>query len=150
MSAQANIVAYDGAGTPVLHTFTPVEAFRELDVLVSSWRENLTSVPVYACPKVTSRLIRQKSGVYRASVRVEIPVMEAVLNQNAAGYTAPPKVAHVVTQEWVGYYHERSTQADRKLGRQLLINILGNIATSVTPSTAGPAKELIDDLISAS
>lgn len=76
--------------------------------------------------------------------------MEAVTNQNAAGYTAPPKVAHIVTQEWVGYYHERSTQADRKLGRQLLINILGGIATTVTPSTTGMVKELIDDITSAS
>ncbi len=150
MSAQANIVAFDGAGTPVSHTFTPVDAYREIGVLVAEWRENLSTVPTYACPKVSTRLQKLKSGVYRASVRLEVPVMESVSGQNAAGYTAAPKVAHTITQEWVGYYHERATQADRKLGRQLLINILGNITTSVTPSSTGPVKELVDDLISAS
>lgn len=73
--------------------------------------------------------------------------MEAVSGQNAAGYTAAPKVAYVNTVQIVGLFHERSTIAERRLVRQLALNIGGNISTSVAAVTTGPVPELIDQMI---
>lgn len=144
MSAIANIVAFDGAAPPVSHTFIPVSVVREGDEVTASWREALTNVPVYAQPNVTMKLKRMGSGVYRVSSRVEVPVMESISGQNAAGYTAAPKVAYVNTEETIGYFHERSDILGRRLVRQLSNNIMNGVATSVAPVTSGPAADLFD------
>lgn len=144
MAQIANIVAYDGAATPVLHTFIPVSVVREKDEVIADWREAIASVPVYAQPRVTMRLKRLGSGVYRVSSRVSVPVMETVGSQNAAGYTAAPKVAYEDTIETIGYFHERSVITGRRLVRQLAVNIDNGVATSVTPVTTGPVADLFD------
>lgn len=144
MAAIANLVAFDGASTPVSHTFLPVSVVRDKDEVVAEWREALASVPVYAQPRVTMKLKRMGSGVYRVSSRVSVPVMETVGAQNAAGYTAAPKVAFENTVETVGYFHERSDITGRRLVRQLAVNIDNGIATSVAPVTTGPAADLFD------
>lgn len=153
MSQQANIVAFDGAATPVAHTFVPIGAASDTKSgeLVAQWRESLTTVPDYALIRVkTSKVRNAKSGVYRVATVVEIPVMESVSGQNAAGYTAAPKVAYVNTVQVVGYFHERATIAEKRLARQLAVNIAGSVATSVAPVTTGPVPELMDQNISAS
>lgn len=144
MSSIANIVAFDGAATPVSHTFVPVSVTREKEKVTAFWREALAGVPVYAQPRVTMTLERLRSGVYRVVNRVEVPVQEVVTGSNAAGYSAAPKVAYINTVETTGLYHERSDVAGRRLARQLAVNIDGSIATSVTPVTTGPLPELFD------
>lgn len=148
MANIANIVAFDGATPPVAHTFVPVSVSREGATKVrAEWRETGLAVPTIAQPRLTITLERLKSGVYRAERRLVVPVMESVSGQNAAGYTAAPKVAHELTDIKVGMYHERSDVAGRRLVRQLGINIDGSIATSVTPVTTGAVPELIDLLV---
>lgn len=147
MSAIANIVAFDGAATPVSHTLVPESVTRNGDEVTAVWREQIASLPIYAQPLHTMKRKRMGSGVYRVSSRTEVPVMESVGAQNSAGYTAPPKVAHVLTTEVVGYYHERSTIEERRLARGLSNNInRGNTATFATVIT-GPAAELFDQLV---
>jgi len=148
MSAISNIAVYDGAATPVLHTLVPVSITREAGSVEAVWRENVSNLPVYANVSVVMKLTKLKSGVYRAYQRVAVPVMESVSGQNAAGYTAAPKVAYVNTYDSVGYFHERSDAAGRRLVRQLAINVQGNIGTSVAAATTGPLPELMDLLIS--
>lgn len=152
MSAQANIVAYDGASTPVSHTLVPISSAKDPQTGedVASWREGLTSVPDYAQVRCTSRAKKSKTGVWRVVIQVEVPVMESISGQNSAGYTAAPKVAYTNTVQVVGFFHERSTIAERRLARQLAVNIAGSVATSVTPVTTGPVPELIDQLVTAS
>lgn len=150
MSAQANIIAYDGAATPTIHTFVPVSSAETKGELVSCWREALTTVPAYAQLSVKTSEKRLASGMYRIVYSVSVPVMESIAGQNAAGYTAAPKVAYINTMNVIGYFHERSTIAERRLIRQLTVNTLGGVATSVVPVTTGPAAELFDQLISAS
>lgn len=144
MSQIANLVAFDGAATPVSHTFLPVSVVRDKDEVVAEWREALASVPVYAQPRVTMKMKRMGSGVYRVSSRVSVPVMETVGSQNAAGYTAAPKVAYENTVETIGYFHERSDITGRRLARQLAVNIDNGVATSVAPVTTGPIADLFD------
>lgn len=151
MSSQANIIAFDGAATPVSHTFTPSGAVVDsVNGYVASWREIIAALPTYAQAKVETTQKQLKSGVWRVSLTVSVPVMESVSGQNAAGYTASPKVAYTNTVSMVGYFHERATPAERRLARQLLVNIGNNISTTVAAAVTGPASELIDSNITAS
>lgn len=152
MSAQANIIAFDGAATPVSHTLVPVNSAVDPkdNALTATWREALTTVPLYAQIQCVMKQTKLKSGVWRVSTTVSVPVMESVSGQNSAGYTAAQKVAYVNTVVITGYYHERATIAERRLARQMAINIAGNVATSVTPVATGAAPELLDQNIVAS
>lgn len=148
MSAISNVVAYDGAATPVSHTFVPVSVSREgANKVRGEWRETGLAVPTIAQPRLSVTLEKLKSGVYRSERRLVVPVMESVSGQNAAGYTAAPKVAHEMTDVRTSFFHERSDVAGRRLVRQLGINIDGSIATSVAPVTTGPIPELMDLLV---
>lgn len=149
MSAIANITVYDGAATPVSHTLVAESISREKGETIAHWREQLASVPKNAQVNVTAKLSRLKSGVYKTDLRVEVPVMETVTNQNAAGYSAAPKIAYVNTMHCVGFFHERSDVAGRRLVRQLMTNLLNNVSTSVAAATTGMVPELVDQLVSA-
>lgn len=147
MANIANIVAFDGATPPISHTLIPISVTREKEKVTAIWREQLASVPVYAQISTTMSLERMKSGVYRVESRTVVPVMESISGQNAAGYTAVPKVAYEDTYMSVGFYHERSTIAGRRLVRQLGVNISNGVATTVAPVTTGPLPELFDLLV---
>lgn len=147
MATIANLVAFDGAATPVSHTFVPVSVTRENGTVSALWREQTASLPVYAQATVLAKSQRLPSGVYRVSIRVEVPVMEAVTNQNAAGYTAAPKVAYVNTVENVSYFHERSTITERRLARMLIVNLGNNVTTTVAAATAGMLPDAVDALV---
>lgn len=147
MANIANITVFDGAATPVSHTLVPVQIFREGRKVNADWKENLAGVPDYA--QMTLRISSEKlpSGVTKVTTRVEVPVMESVSGQNAAGYTAAPKVAYVDRAEEIHYVNPRSIIAGRRNARQILTNLLGNVSTTVTPATAGFAVDAIDNLI---
>lgn len=149
MSAIANIAVYDGAATPVLHTLVPVSVSRQGTDVLAEWREQVASLPAYAQVRASMKVSLLKSGVYKTEVKVVVPVMEAVLNQNAAGYTAAPKVAYENTITTVGFFHQRSSVTDRRLARQIMVNLSGNISTSVAAATTGPFSELFDQLVNA-
>lgn len=148
MSQQANIVAFDGAGTPATHTLTTIGVAKDAVAgLVADWREILAGVPNGAQPTLRMTKRTLKSGVERISIDLRISVMESVSGQNAAGYTAAPKVAFTDQHSYVGYFSERSAQVNRRLGRQWLVNIINGVATTVTPVTTGNAAELVDSAI---
>lgn len=144
MSAQANITAYDGASTPVVHTFVPVSNSSENGLLSADWREAVAANPIVAQARVKIQKRKLKSGVIEVTCIVTVPVMESVSGQNASGYTAAPKVAYENTVVFKGYFSPRATIAERRLARQLLVNMAGNQQTSVTPQTGGFLPELID------
>lgn len=147
MSQIADITVFDGAATPVTHTLKAISVTREKGKVVAEYRESLASVPAYAQIRMTATLELLKSGVYRCEQRVVVPVMETVSGQNAAGYTAAPKVAYENTVVTTAFFHQRSDITGRRLARQLAINLLGNISTSVAPAATGPIPELIDLLV---
>jgi hypothetical protein len=148
MGAQANITVFDGAASPVSHTLVGEGIERLPDgTLKATWKESLPGVPDYAQIRVIATKRKLPSGVFRVSYRVEVPVMEAILNQNSSGYTAPPKVAYTDTTEMTGYYAERSVVTGRRLSRQIAVNLGGNVSTTVAPASAGPLPELFDQLI---
>lgn len=147
MSAISDIVAFDGAATPVSHTLKAISVTREKGKVSAEWRESTTGVPAYAQVRASMSIEKLRSGVYKVEQRVVVPVMESISGQNAAGYTAAPKVAYENTLVTTGWFHERSDITGRRLARQLSVNITGSIATSVTPVTTGPLPELFDLLV---
>lgn len=148
MSNIANITVFDGAATPVTHTLVPVFQGKDADGVVTAlWREQIASLPVEAQVRVEMRQRVLKSGVVETRTRVVVPVMESVSGQNAAGYTAAPKVAFEDTQEWVSYAHQRSTIASRRLAKQILTNLSNNVATTVAAASAGPFDEAVSQMI---
>lgn len=147
MASIANIVVYDGAATPVLHTLLPVSVTRDKGKVVAFYRENAAGVPTIAQVNCTLTIQQNGSGVYRVENRTVVPVMEAVSGQNSAGYTAAPKIAYENTVVTTGFFHERSDSVGRRLVRQMAINIDGNISTSVAAATSGPLPDLFDLLV---
>lgn len=147
MASIANIAVYDGAATPVLHTLVPVSVTREKGTVTALWREAIAGVPVNAQVRAQATIQQLSSGVYKTELKVEVPVMETIGSQNAAGYTAAPKVAYINTMTCVGFFHERSDVAGRRLTKQIVANLLNNISTSVAAASAGPASDLFDSLV---
>lgn len=147
MSQIANITVFDGAATPVSHTLVAISVTRTGTEVVAEWREMLASVPAYAQVRATAKLSQNKNGIWKCEWKVVVPVMEAITNQNAAGYTAAPKVAYENTVITIGYFHQRSDVTGRRLARQMAVNLGGNISTTVTPIATGPFPELFDQLV---
>lgn len=147
MSNIANITVFDGASTPVSHTLVAENVTREKGRITANWAEKLAGVPQYAQVRTSMSIEKMRSGMYKVEQRVEVPVMETISGQNAAGYTAAPKVAYINTVVTTGWFHERSDLTGRRLVRQLSTNLCGNVSTSVTPATTGPLVELFDMLV---
>jgi hypothetical protein len=147
MANIANITVFDGAATPVSHTLVPVSVTRANGVVTADWREVAAGIPTYAQVRAQMKIERLKSGVYKVEHRTVVPVMESISGQNAAGYTAAPKVAYENTFSTIGYFSERSVVTDRRIARQMHVNIAGNISTSVAAATSGFMPDLFDSLV---
>jgi hypothetical protein len=138
MAAQATITVFDGAATPATHTLVGEEVRRDAgNTSVAVWREQISSVPMYAQITATQIKRKLKSGVNQIVSRVEVPVMEAIAGPNSFGYTAQPKVAFTERFEIVRFAHERSTEASARLAMQILLNWANNVTTSVTAVSTG-------------
>jgi hypothetical protein len=149
MAAIADITVYDGAGTPVSHTLKAISVSRpDPASTLAEWQEKLTSVPDEAQVRVSARVTSLKSGITKVETRVVVPVMESISGQNASGYTAAPKVAYESTFVITEFSHKRATVSDRRLIRQMAINLLSDVSTSVAPDTSGLMPDLYDQLIS--
>jgi len=149
MSQIADITVFDGAATPVSHTLKAVSVTREKQKISALWREANAALPLYAQISAQVNIEVLKSGVTKVSAQVDVPTMESVSGQNSAGYTAAPKVAFVDRFQAISFAHPRSTITGRRLARQLLTNLLGNVSTSVAPAATGFLPEAMDQLLSA-
>lgn len=137
MSIMTDLVVYDGAATPVSHTLKAISVRTEKGVTEALWREANASLPTEAQISVALKTRELPSRVTQVEMRTNVPVMEATNGANAAGYTAPPKVAYVDSFVSMGYFHPRSTETGRRLARQLHVNALNGVGTSVVPNTTG-------------
>lgn len=144
MSQQANFVAYDGASTPIAHSLLAMGTSREAGVQIADWEERIAGVPFEAQVRVTTRKRLLKNGLEHVSLTVKVPYQETAVGANAAGYTAAPAVANEDTIVINGYFAKRTTAANRRLIRQLAVNIFNGVLTTQTPVTTGPAAELFD------
>lgn len=103
------------------------------------WRGNQAGVPIDGQVRLTAVWERLKSGDYRLSAKLEVPVMETIGAAAATGYVAAAKVAYVMVGIFTIFAPSRSTIADRaNVVRMLAHAITGasNIAdTSISAAT---------------
>lgn len=147
MAQQSAITVFDGATTPVSHTLQPVD--NKIDkngARIAIWRENNASLPVEAQARVEVIQRELQGGLVETRVVAIVPVMEAINGQNAQGYTAAPKVAYTDKAEFRVLAHRRSTVASRRLCKQMLMNFVSNVATTVAPVSAGVVDEATTQL----
>lgn len=150
MSSMTDLTVFDGATTPTSNVLKAVSVSRDKGIVTAEWRANKANVPIYGQVRVTAKMQKSASGVYRTEARIVVPVLETVFpsTSTTAGYAAPPKVAYENTMIITGLFHERSDEGGRRLTRQLAANLLNNISTAVVPIQTGVLPELFDQLIS--
>jgi hypothetical protein len=134
MADMNNILLQDDQD--VTHTFLPVSNANQNLV----WRENATGVPIDGQARLTSTWERLKSGDYRLSAKLEVPVMETIGAAAASGYVAAPRVAYVMVGIFTLFAPARSTIADRaNVYRMLAHAIIGANHTADYGSFPGTA-----------
>lgn len=148
MGQQASLIAFDGGPTPTSRTLVPNGiTILEDGTRQAEWKTVNDSAPEYAQIRCLARKRKLGKNMNRVSIRVEVPVMEVANGGTIDGFTAPPKVAYTDTLEVVGYFHDRSTANGKRLVRQLALNLLNGVTTSVTPVTGTMSADLMDQLI---
>lgn len=128
MPAMTNLLVKDDtAVTPVERTFLPISDSPPL------WRTSIAGIPVSGQLRLTETLDKVRNG-YKATVKLEVPVMEAVTATGTSlGYAAAPKVAYVVTGIFTMFYDDRSTTLDRANTLKMILGVLqGASATTAT------------------
>jgi hypothetical protein len=120
MSAMTNILVKDDATSAVEHTLIPIT-----DSPIPFWRGSLAGVPLEGQPRLYMSSEKVKSGAYKQTLKLEVPVMETLgASGTSAGYVAPPKVAYVNTTIVTMFADARSTEADRANSLKLTIGVL--------------------------
>lgn len=118
MSQIATVTIDDGQATPVTHTFEPVQS-----APVAVWRENDVTLPIAGQGSLTLGLARQRD-LFKLRLELELPVMEEAVDANSSGYTAAPRVAHIVRADVRMFAHVRSLPDQRNDLMELLANAL--------------------------
>lgn len=124
MSVIANVVINDSV--PLPHTLLPVKVSPSAE-----YRENLASLPVSGQTELKVSLTNKKN-LYKVRITLDMPVMEEASGANAEGYTAAPKIAHMVRVDAVFFAHGRSTQLQRTDLLTLFQNALSNLQVQET------------------
>jgi hypothetical protein len=129
MSAMANLLVKDDATSPVEITFVPIT-----DTPTPFWRAGIAGVPLDGQPRFTVTQERVKSGAYKYTAKLEVPVMETLgASGTSAGYVAPPSVAYVMVGIATLFAPARSTNGDRANVLKMLVGLLqGASSTTAT------------------
>lgn len=129
MGQLANIVANNGAATPVAHTFTPLGP----DANGVQWFEQATPAPANAraAARISVSAKRPKlagtkalDGIAKVEFGMWLPSMETLATSDS-GITPPPTVAYELQARVTLFLPERSTVQDRKNLRMLMVNAIG-------------------------
>lgn len=119
MSAMTNLLVKDD-GTPTEFTLVPVT-----DTPDPYWRAAVANVPVDGQIRLTLHQEKLKSGDYKMSLKIEVPVMETLgASGTSAGYVAPPAVAYTNVCWFTMLASARSTIADRANALRMAVGIL--------------------------
>jgi hypothetical protein len=124
-----NILIKDDANPLVELTLIPIS-----DTPIPFWRGTTAGVPLEGQPRLYMSSEKVKSGAYKQTMKLEIPVMETLgASGTSAGYVAPPKVAYVNTTIITMFADARSTEADRANTLKLALGVAqGASSTTAT------------------
>jgi len=127
MGAMTNLLVKDDAATPKEWTFIPIT-----DTPIPYWRGSDSSLPLEAQPRLTVETELLKSGDWKVTAKLELPVLETLgASGTSLGYVAPPKVAYVTTAILTMFVPKRSTVIDRANILKMIVG-LAQGATSTT------------------
>jgi hypothetical protein len=127
MPAIGNVVLADGAATPVNHTFGPIS----VDGTLATWTDRSGGIPV-GNPKLSIALRDPQgpSGVYKVTVKVLLPVLEATSPSTSTGIQPAPTVGYTMAMHADFLLPARSTVQNRKdilaYAKNLFTNALMN------------------------
>jgi hypothetical protein len=98
------------------------------------WRASVSNVPVDGQVRLNLSQERVKSGDYKVTAKLEVPVMETLgASGTSAGYVAPPSVAYVMVGIATLFAPARSTNGDRANVLKMLVGLLqGASSTTAT------------------
>ncbi len=136
MGAMTNLLVKDDASTPKEWTLVPVS-----DTPNPLWRANDAGIPISGQPRLTASWETVKSGDYKITAKLEVPVMETLgASGTSAGYVAPPAVAYTTTAIFTMFCSPRSTIADRANTLRMAVGLLqGASSTTATGTLANTA-----------
>jgi hypothetical protein len=130
MAAMTNLLVKDD-GTPTEFTLVPVT-----DTPHPLWRAKVANVPVDGQVKLTLSQERVKSGDYKVTAKLEVPIMETLgASGTSAGYVAPPAVAYVMVGIATLFCPARSTTADRANTLRMLCGVLQGASSTTNTGT---------------
>jgi hypothetical protein len=130
MGAMTNLLVKDD-DTTAEFTLLPVT-----DTPAPLWRAAVANVPVDGQIRLTLSQEKVKSGDYKVTAKLEVPVLETLgASGTSAGYVAPPKVAYTNVGIFTMFAPARSTQAQRADCLKMLAGIISG-ASSVTATGA--------------
>jgi len=129
MPSMTNMLVKDDAATPIEFTLLPIS-----DNPDAFYRANVAGTPLEGQVRFTLRAEKLKSGSFKLTAKLEVPVMETLgASGTSAGYVAPPKVAYVTTAIFTMFADRRSTPADRMNTLKMAVGLLqGASATTAT------------------
>jgi hypothetical protein len=131
MADMSNILLQDDSDTTI--TFLPVSNANQNLV----WRANLIGVPIDGQARLTATWEKLKSGDYRLSAKLEVPVLETIGSAAATGYVAAAKTAYVMVGIFTMFAPARSTAADRaNVYRMMTHLMMGASSTADTGNSA--------------
>lgn len=118
-----NVVINDGAGTPVAHTFAPVT----INGPLASYADRSGGIAV-GFPTITASLTSptKTSRLYKARLRVVVPVLETLSNSTVSGILPAPTKGYDMTADMTFLMPERSTLQNRKDLLAFAKNLLAN------------------------
>lgn len=141
MANMTNILVKDDTvTTPVEFTLVPTS-----NLPIPTWRAGVAGVPIDGQVRLSVMVEKLKSGGWKSTVKLEVPVLETLgASGTSAGYVAPPKVAYVTTGIFSMFSDTRSTTQDRANALRMIVGVLqGASATTNTgvlaQSSAGNA-----------
>jgi hypothetical protein len=121
MPALANLSINDGLATPVAHTFSPIGIDANQ---VASFQDKVSGIPL-GFGKIATSLRAPSSGglqpgvnsaksVYRARLKIDIPVLEVTSPSTGSGIQPAPTVAYTAIANIEFVIPARSSLQDRK------------------------------------
>jgi hypothetical protein len=131
MAAVTNIIAKDDTATA--WTFIPIGKDSDGNPV---WRCNTAGLSVSGQPRLSVSVQTLKSGDFKVTAKVEVPVMEAQSDSgDSSGYLAAPKVAYVVTGIFTMFASQRSSSSDRANLVRLLVGLVQGATSTVDTGT---------------
>lgn len=126
MTAFANITINDGQATPVAHTFSA----RRIDAGIAKWQDTSSGIAV-GFPTITATLREplkgSKNPMYKAVLKIVLPVLEVVNSSTYSGITPAPTKAYDLVANLEIMMPERSALIDRKNIQAYIVNALNQV-----------------------